>query len=278
MLDYTGADGVDVDWEYPGGNGDDYKQVPNSQKVGEVEAYPELLAEIRKEIGVEKLMTAAVPGSRRDMIAFTKKTVPKINEQVDFLNIMTYDLMTRRDNITKHHTGIALSLDAIDAYLENGLPPHKALLGFAFYLKWFKTDPKGGCDQNPIGCKTVLMEDPINGTDLGQSGAFSWNDTVPAKVSSSYQRAMAGGEYDPKGGGHYFWDRQDQIWWSWDTPEVIFNKFPDIVEKKNLGGVFAWALGEDGPEFAHLKALSEAYSQWPLLRGQKKYSSSKTEL
>ena len=43
-------------------------------------------------------MSAAVPGNQRDMLAFTGDTLPKISSSLDFLNIMTYDLLNRRDN------------------------------------------------------------------------------------------------------------------------------------------------------------------------------------
>ena len=193
------------------------------------------------------------------MLAFTKSNMPAIDASLDFFNVMTYDLMNRRDNITKHHTGIELSLTAINTYEEIGIRPEKINLGFAFYIKWFKTDPHGGCDINPVGCKTVLMEDPLTGADLGQSGAFSWHDPVPAEISASYERAMAAtanGKYDSKHGVHYYWDPYENLWWSWDTPDVIAKKFPAIMEKKNLGGAFAWGLGEDADDFTHLTALT----------------------
>ena len=207
-------------------------------------------------MGPTKLISAAVPGLPRDMLAFTKTTIPAISASLDFLNIMTYDLMNRRDNVTKHHTGIELSLTAINAYEERGVPAEKMNLGFAFYIKWFKTDPQGGCDVNPVGCKTALMEDPRTGADLGQAGVFSWHDPVPAEVSASFKRAMAHGKYDSDGGGHYIWDSEENIWWTWDTPDAIARKFPAIVDKKNLGGAFAWGLGEDADDFTHLKALT----------------------
>jgi len=207
-------------------------------------------------LGPEKLISAAVPGLPRDMLAFTKTTIPAISASLDFFNIMTYDLMNRRDNITKHHTGIELSLDAINTYEERGIPSEKMNLGFAFYIKWYKTDPHGGCDKNPIGCKTTLMEDSLTGADLGQAGAFSWHDPVPSEVSASYERAMAHGKYDSEHGGHYYWDLEENLWWSWDTPDVIAKKVPAIVGQKNLGGAFAWGLGEDADGFAHLKALT----------------------
>lgn len=238
------------------GNGEDYKTVPNSQREWEINAYPKLISAVRESLGRKKFISAAVPGLPRDMIAFSKRNMPSIVESVDFLNIMTYDLMNRRDNITKHHTGITASKDAIEAYLLNGLPAPKANLGFAFYIKWFKTDPDGGCDINPVGCKTVLMEDPKTGVDLGQAGAFSWHDVVPAELLKSFNKAMEHGLYDSKHGGHYFWDSEEHIFWSWDTPEAITIKSQWILEEYDLGGVFAWGLGEDAPTWAHLEAVN----------------------
>ena len=122
------------------------------------------------------------------MLAFTNNTIPAISQSLDFFNVMTYDLMNRRDHITKHHTGIELSLDSINAYEERGVPCEKMNLGFAFYLRWFRTNPEGGCNENPVGCKTTLMEDPLTGADLGESGAFAWHDPVPEELSASYER------------------------------------------------------------------------------------------
>ncbi|KAI1499013.1 glycoside hydrolase family 18 protein [Biscogniauxia marginata] len=255
MVHDTGADGVDIDWEYPGGNGEDYKIVPNEQKAWEIAAYPLLLAEIRKALGPEKLMSAAVPGLQRDMLAFTPETVPKIMESLDFLNVMTYDLMNRRDNVTKHHTGIQLSLEAVDAYIQNGVPCDKVNLGFAFYTKYFRTEGQS-CAEYPIGCPTGLLEDPETGADLGKGGGFSWHDEVPDDVKPSFEKALSEGQYDEAGGGYWYWDKDEAIWWTFDTPDAISRKFPRVMEARKLGGVFAWGLGEDAPDWRHLKALN----------------------
>ncbi|EAQ83029.1 hypothetical protein CHGG_10847 [Chaetomium globosum CBS 148.51] len=245
---------------FTGGNGEDYKQVPNSAKAWEINAYPLLLAELRAALGPDKLISAAVPGLTRDMLAFTRETVPQIMRHLDFLNVMTYDLMNRRDTVTKHHTGVELSLEAIDAYISAGAAPEKLNLGFAFYTKYFKTEHDACAGPSPVGCPTLLLEDPDTGGDLGRSGGFSWHDTVPEEVAESFGRAREHGVYDDQQGGFYYWDAKEDLWWTFDTPDAIKRKFPLIMAKRRLGGVFAWGLGEDAPLFDHFTALSEGLS------------------
>lgn len=255
MLRDTGADGVDIDWEYPGGNGDNYKQVPNSTKVWEIKAYPKLLSELRTVLGPDSILSAAVPGLQRDMMAFDIETIPEINRSLDFVNVMTYDLMNRRDTETKHHASLSGSREALETYVKRGFPAHKLNLGFAFYVKWFNTDP----DEQPesaIGAKTVLLEDLETGADLGQSGAFAWNK-VPAEMESDFQQAMMRGTYDALEGGSFSWSPLEKRWWTWETPESIKRKFDRLVVPQGLGGVFAWALGEDAPFFDHFRALDD---------------------
>lgn len=195
------------------------------------------------------------------MIAFSKNNILKINESLDFFNIMTYDLMNRRDHVTKHHTGLDISLESVQIYLGNGVPPHKAMLGFAFYIKWFKVVSGQSFKDEVIGLQTVLMEDPVTGADLGQSGAFAWCDEVPVSLLPSFNRAMEQGRYDERHKGHYFLDEAENIFWSWDTPQALQMKFPAIVQKVELGGVFAWGLGEDAPEWKHLRALTSCFEE-----------------
>ncbi|KUI55301.1 Endochitinase B1 [Cytospora mali] len=260
MLQDTGADGVDIDWQYPGGNGENYKRVPNSTKKWEIVAFPKLLSELRAALGPNFILSAAVPGLQRDMMAFNRETIPEINRALDFVNVTTYDLMNRRDTVTKHHAGISESRETIETYLKRGFPADKLNLGFAFHLKWFNTDPNER-PLNAVGAKTVLMEDPKTGVDLGQSGALTWNN-VPAEMEDPLQRAMIRGSYDAVGGGSFSWDAQDKRWWTWETPESIKRKFESLVVSYGLGGVFAWALGDDAPFFDHLRALDESVAMY----------------
>lgn len=257
MIVDTGADGVDIDWEYPGGNGENYKRVSNESKQWEIDAFPLLLYTLRCALGWDAILSVAVPGKPCDMIAFTPETTPRICEVVDFVNVMTYDLMNRRNNVTTHHASVAGSRVSIEAYLTRGFPAHKMNLGFAFYVRWFNTEPTAPLDSEPVRIKTPPMEDPATGEDLGQAGAIVWSH-VPAEMGQELSQALEKGTYDEQEGGHYYWDRLNNRWWTWETPESIRNKFDDVVTAFGLGGVFAWALGEDAPLFKHLEAVSRA--------------------
>jgi chitinase len=311
MLQNTGADGIDIDWEYPGGNGADYKQVPNDQKVSEIAAFPELLKAVRNKIGNDKLLSIAVPGKKGDMIAYTKENGPKIWPSVDYINVMSYDLMNRRDTHTAHHTSVEGTKEAIQNYLDIGAPPEKINLGFAFYAKYFTTAGDCSTSSTPLGCEIVAAEDP-SGADTLTSGAWtfekshlepvnvralsvSYDGTCgPEKMSKcasgccsqygncgttkehcsgacqhafgtgctdpdifgSWQKASANGEADEQAGAQYYFDRENKLFWTWDTPELITRKFREIVEPLKLGGVMAWSLGEDSYDWSHIRQIS----------------------
>uniref|UniRef100_A0A0P0CNI4 chitinase n=1 Tax=Hypocrella siamensis TaxID=696354 RepID=A0A0P0CNI4_9HYPO len=267
MIDMTGADGVDIDWEYPGavltsnvpsGNRDDYKIIPNEKRRWEIEAYVELLSDLRKAIGRHKLLSIAVPGLERDMMAFSAETVPRLVQVVDFINVMTYDLLNRRDVQVKHHSGVVASLDSIQTYMARGAPSQMLNLGLGYYVKWALTEK---CDAGQIlECRTQLLEDPNSGADLGRTAGFSWHDQVPPDLEPSFARALADGHYFEDGSFGY-WDAAELRWWTFDTEKVILSKLRTIVGPLRLGGVFAWGLGEDAPAFRHLSATFDGLKE-----------------
>lgn len=78
---------TDIDWEYPGGGGADYK-LGNAASSSEeqIKNYPSFLGAIKGAIGGKEL-SIAVPGLDADMGAFTPATCQAILPYVDFVNV-----------------------------------------------------------------------------------------------------------------------------------------------------------------------------------------------
>lgn len=192
-------------------------------------------------------------------MSFTSTTLPRIVKQVDFINVMTYDLMNRRDTVVKHHSGVEESMESVQRYIDRGALPSQLNLGLGYYVKWFMAD--SSCSPaEPLGCPTQLLEDPVTGGDLGKTGAFSWHDEVPNDLADSFSRARSSGKYFADGTYGYL-DEQEHRWWSFDTPRVIKTKVRDVLSPMDLGGIFAWGLGEDAPKFASFEATMRAVDE-----------------
>ncbi|KAF2752457.1 glycoside hydrolase [Pseudovirgaria hyperparasitica] len=181
-------DGVDIDWEYPGGNAVDYKSNPQAadRLLGETDGYAKLLQAIHADLSPDgKHLSIAVPGRPSDMLVFEDSAKAKtIFESVDFVNLMTYDLYNRRDNITAHHSSVEGTLATANAYLEKGLLPGKINLGFALYAKWAHVS--GICTKlGGLGCDTFALEDS-QGADTFQSGSMTFEMKNTLDVPQSF--------------------------------------------------------------------------------------------
>ena len=165
---------------------------------------------------------------------------------------MTYDLMNRRNSETMHHTSIEDSKKSIEAYIERGMTPSKMILGIAFYAKWFTTQPGAQCD-GPVGCPTAEMEAP-DGSDTGLSGAVTFES---GNVVGDLANALENGQVDEELGGAWYWDSAKEVFWTWDTAELITRKFDEIVKEYGLGGAMAWSLAQDSHDWSHFKAMQK---------------------
>jgi chitinase len=106
------------------------------------------------------------------MMGFTSETGPKIWPQVDFINVMSYDLVNRRNKMTWHHTSVVDSEDTIKNYLAIGAPADKLNLGFAYYAKYFTTEDNCSAT-SPLNCTLVPAEDAA-GKDTKTSGTWTF--------------------------------------------------------------------------------------------------------
>lgn len=74
-------------------------------------------------------------------------------------------------------------------------------------------------------------------------------------IAESFAKARELGETDAWAGGHWWFDDEAKLFWSWETEELIGAKIWNIVQGRGVGGVMAWSLGEDSFDWSHVLAL-----------------------
>ena len=130
-------DGLDLDWELPNG--------PNDRTN-----FVKLIKALRAKISTLQsplLLTAAVTAYKPDVVA--SYSVPDLNQNLDWVSVMTYDLHGNWDTVTGFHTALSDSSEpdlsikgAVNAWLSLGMNPGKVVLGLAGYgREWQLASP-----------------------------------------------------------------------------------------------------------------------------------------
>lgn len=174
-----GFDGVEIDWKYPGGYGNAFPS-----KAKEAETFPALVSEIRRAIGPTRLLSINAPAKYENVNVYSEDRAAVVWLLVDWVNIMTYDVMCRRDTIAKYHTDVKNSIKTIDHFVKKlHLDPKKINLGFTMYAKYFTIDTTEPCDTG-LGCSTKLLE-TSDGAGKGKTGFVSFEAENYETMSSN---------------------------------------------------------------------------------------------
>lgn len=244
MMDKYGFLGLDIDWEYPGSSVAGIKS-----SSADARNLTLLLKELRytfdaceAQDGKHRYLTIAVGASKVYAQALEVSQMAKIVDQV---NIMTYDLRSS-ERVTGHHASLYaqagdkanISADAaIDAYVAQGLPKSKIMIGAAFYGRaWrqVKSTEQHGLDQKAgtTGNKTYSYTDLAGMIAKGTYTAY-WDDAASAS---------------------YLFDGSTFI--SYESPEALALK-GRYVNTNGLQGVMFWEYNQDTTGEL-LKALYDA--------------------
>ena len=140
-------DGVDIDWEYPGMEGEE----GNVYRPEDKQNFTLMFEEIRKELDIleketaqKKLLTTAVAGFAEFLV---HSEMDKASKYLDYVNLMTYDLFV--EGISVNHAGLYESKSyksnknadhCVNAFIKAGVPVEKLVLGLPFYGRSFTVD------------------------------------------------------------------------------------------------------------------------------------------
>lgn len=139
VIDYFGADGIDLDWEYPAIAGcPRHKYKPEDKKN-----FTKLVKQLRKRLGGGKEVTFAAGVSKGffENSVDWKKVMPMVNR----VNLMTYDLANGTLAGIGHHTPLystpmqpssaAYAIGFLDSLR---IPRNKMVIGVGFYARVFE--------------------------------------------------------------------------------------------------------------------------------------------
>lgn len=223
-----GLDGIDLDWEYPAIEGFPGHKYQAADKRN----FTELIRALRQEMGNKYILSFAAGG----FMKYVDESVEweKVTPLVDFINLMTYDLVGGYATVTGHHTPLhayrgdqeATDL-CVSLLLNKNIPPAKLIIGAAMYARvWEKVSPEN------------------NG--LYQTGIFK--EAVDYNKFPQYFSDSSGFVYhwDEKAMAPYQYNAKKKLFATFDNEQSIKAK-SKYVRELGLGGIMFWELILDKP-------------------------------
>ncbi len=133
FIEKWGIDGIDIDWEFPGLSWSGAASDP----AVDVQNHILLMKQLRETLGNNYLLTYAgyVMDKRAVTGGYRYIDIKAVDQYVDFVNIMTYDM----DAAPKHHSALSDSraywdcTRAINVYKNAGVEYNKMVMGIPFY-------------------------------------------------------------------------------------------------------------------------------------------------
>lgn len=232
LTDYP-FDGIDLDWEYPC-----YGEAEIASRSEDKTNFTLLLRTLREaldrkgaEDGSHYMLTIAA-GADQYYIDGTE--MDKVQEYVDFVQLMTYDMRGGFQVLTGHHTNLytpdgdlfRISTDAsVKLFMRAGVPREKIVIGAAFYSRLWNEVP-----DRHFGLHQMA----------GTTGGYGPDYTTLVKDyinKNGYTRY-----WDAKACAPYLFNGSSLI--SYDDEESIGHKCK-YVKDRGLAGIMFWEYSCD---------------------------------
>lgn len=246
-----GFDGVDIDWEYPTGDGDPGNTVRPQDKDNFVlllQALRQTLDDLGASASRHYPLTIAL-GAAPDNYA--PLDWARIVPLLDWINVMTYDMSGPWSTVTGFNAPLydsqfnppeGISADrAVRGILAAGVPADKLVLGVPFYGHgWSGVAPQEhGLHQRYTGVP--------DGTEGG--GTYAYYD-LAANYVGTFARFWSDAAQVP-----WLYDEASGIMISYEDPESLAQKAA-YVRANGLGGIMFWEISQDTADSALLNAIN----------------------
>jgi chitinase len=246
-------DGIDIDWEWPGSEGNAGNHISPADKAN----LTKLLQEFRTQLdaygrtsGRHYLLTEFLPAAPAKIDAGFE--VNRIFDSLDFGTVQGYDLHGAWESVTNHQSNLYAAKgdpsdpsfsvdDTVSAYLGRGAPRDELVVGVPFYSRGWTgvTKTNHGLYQPATG--------PAPGT---------WEAGVDDYKVTRELLGKAGGfkrYHDTKAGAA--WLSDGTTFWTFDDPTVMEAK-ARYVEENRLGGIMFWELSGDTADGELIRAIA----------------------
>jgi chitinase len=234
-------DGFDLDWEWPGSEGNAGNVVRAEDKAN----FTRLAAEFRRQLdaygrqtGKSYQLTAFLPAAPAKISAGFEGD--KIFSSLDFATVQGYDFHGTWETMTNHQSAIRVpagepvpadfSLDgAVNAWRSAGAPASKLVVGIPYYSQGWTGVTGGG---------TGLFQ-PAAGPAPGTWAAGTEDYKVLAPLARSgtfrvHRDLLAG----------HAWLFDGTTFWTYDDPLMVLQKTL-YIRAHGLGGAMVWELSGD---------------------------------
>ncbi len=249
MEKYPVFDGLDIDWEFPGGDDNTHPALGKQGIARERIAFTKMMKKLRAELDVLQVnetkkysLSTAMTGSPSNNTALNWRGVAPY---IDYLFLMTYDFAVG-DKRAGHHASFyppdansSGVISRVEDVISHGVPSSKIILGVPFYGRGWSNVSWSAQDgiQERASSKAEI---PMGYRDL---------------MASHYIRKNYVKQYDVDLGVSFLVNEKEGKLISFDDAEIIKMK-AKWAKNQGLGGIFSWQIGHDSSDYALTQAMT----------------------